>query len=152
MRASLGSGQGAFASDELQVPDNLRSPHPVVRTTRDAAKGLRPDDSGRISIGPRAGFIFLRVSRDQLHRSLRIANALLSESERRQFKTVMVEREYNMRPELRSVSESTNTGLRSANEPNDSQSGRNSSRNRAIRIARRGLELLRRDLPVMSPI
>jgi hypothetical protein len=82
---------------EIAVPPELRRPHPVVSATREAAKGLKPDESGRLDVGRRPGVIYLHVSREQLRRSLLIAQAVVAEAGRRGWEIRSVEKSYNHR-------------------------------------------------------
>jgi hypothetical protein len=54
------------------VPEALRNPQRFVNATRDAYAGIKPDESGRLHLRRRAGIAHLKVSRDQLRRSLLI--------------------------------------------------------------------------------
>ena len=52
----------------VPVRDALRRPHRFVAATRDAAKGMKPDESGRLDVGRQPGVVYLHVSREQLRR------------------------------------------------------------------------------------
>jgi hypothetical protein len=67
----------------VPVPEALRRPHSLVAATRDAFSGIKPDETGRLQLRPRAGVAYLHVSRDQLRRALLILQAILAEAERR---------------------------------------------------------------------
>jgi hypothetical protein len=54
---------------EIAVPEQLRQPHHLVAATRDAFAGIKPDDTGRLQLRPRASAAYLHVSRDQLRRA-----------------------------------------------------------------------------------
>jgi hypothetical protein len=82
---------------EIQVPTELRRPHPVVAATRDAASGLKPDETARLDVGRRPGVLYLHVSRAQLRRALLIANAILAEAERRGYTVEGVNKAYDHR-------------------------------------------------------
>lgn len=71
------------SNDTIPIPEQLRRPHRLVASTRDAAIGLRPLDDGRLRVGPAPGIFHLVVSRQLLPRALRIVQAICTESERR---------------------------------------------------------------------
>jgi hypothetical protein len=71
------------ADTEIGVPEALRRPHRLVTATREAFSGVKPDETGRLQIRPRAGVAYVHVSRDQLRRALLILQAILAEAERR---------------------------------------------------------------------
>lgn len=66
---------------EVVVLETLRSPHRFVRATREAMDGASTDGYGRLRIEPRAGIVRMLVSREQLHRSLRILQAVFAAAE-----------------------------------------------------------------------
>lgn len=86
-----------MATATVPVPAELRRPHPFVSATREAAKGRKPDESGRLDVGRRAGVVYLHVSRDQLRRALLIAQAVVAEAERRGWDVKPIEKSYNHR-------------------------------------------------------
>ena len=59
----------------VEVPDALRRPDPLVRETRAALKGGHADEYGRLRTHKAS--LDLHVSKQSLHRALRIANALI---------------------------------------------------------------------------
>lgn len=67
----------------IPVPERLIKPHPVIHATREAAKGLKAGADGRLDVGRREGLLHLQVSRAQLPRALRIAQAIFNEALRR---------------------------------------------------------------------
>jgi hypothetical protein len=71
------------AGTEIAVPEALRRPHRLVVATRDAFSGVKPDETGRLQLRPRAGAAYLHVSRDELRRALLILQAIVAEAERR---------------------------------------------------------------------
>lgn len=79
----------------IPVPQRLASPHPFIVATREAAKGLKPREDGRLDIGRRQGLIHLVVSRPLVPRALRIAQAIIDEAERRAYGLEQVEGSYN---------------------------------------------------------
>jgi hypothetical protein len=81
----------------VPVPAALRRPAAFIRATDNAAKGLKPDESGRLDIGRRAGVVYLHVSREQLRRALLIAHALITEAGRRGWDVRPVEKGYSHR-------------------------------------------------------
>ena len=85
------------AADDIQVPSELRRPHPVIAATRDAAHLLKPDESGRLDVGRRSGVLYLHVSRGQLRRALLIGNAVLTEAERRGYRVEGVNKAHDHR-------------------------------------------------------
>jgi len=76
----------------IPVPRRLSRPHPIVRATSDGTVGRRADADGRLTIGPRKGVIYTRVSRLLLGRALRIAQGLISEANRRGWDVAPVEK------------------------------------------------------------
>jgi hypothetical protein len=74
----------ACAGDE--VPDDLRGAHQLVRATRAAAPGLKPEPDGRLKLGPRSGIIYMLVSRQQLPRGLLLAHGVVKGALRRGWK------------------------------------------------------------------
>jgi hypothetical protein len=81
----------------ISVPSDLRRAHRFIVATRDAASGLRPDESGRLDIGRRPGVMYLHVSREQLRRALLVAQAVVAESERRGWLIAPIDKSYNHR-------------------------------------------------------
>jgi hypothetical protein len=81
----------------VPVPAELRRPHPFVSATREAVKGRKPDESGRLDIGRRPGVVYLHVSREQIRRALLIAQGLIAEAERRGWEIKPIEKSYNHR-------------------------------------------------------
>jgi hypothetical protein len=73
----------SVADTEIAVPEALRRPHHIVTLTREAFRGIKPDETGRLPIPARAGVAYLHVSRDQLRRALLILHAIFAEAERR---------------------------------------------------------------------
>ncbi len=71
------------ARREVTVPASLKGAHPFVLATRDAGAQRIPDSDGRLWIGPRAGLVYMTLSRRTLPRALRIAQAVLREATRR---------------------------------------------------------------------
>lgn len=74
------------------VPPDLRGAHPFVIATRDVAVGLKPDDEGRIRIGPRPGVAYMVLDRAHLHRALRLLQGILREAIRRGWGVVPYDR------------------------------------------------------------
>jgi hypothetical protein len=70
-------------SSPVEIPSTLRGAHPFVRATRDAARGAKQRDDGRIEIGPRRGIAHLVVSRGELPRALLVLQAVFNEAKRR---------------------------------------------------------------------
>src|SRR5690242_6978461 len=70
-------------SNLVEIPSALRGAHPSVRATRDAARGLKQRDDGRIEIGPSPGIGHLVVSRGELTRALLVLQAVFNEAKRR---------------------------------------------------------------------
>lgn len=85
------------SEQHISVPTELRRSHRFVIATRAAAKGVKPDDSGRLDIGRRPGVIHLRVSRELLRRALLIVEALVAEALRRGYSVEAIEKSYNHR-------------------------------------------------------
>jgi len=61
---------------KIEAPERLRSPHPLVKLTRDELRGAGTDDYGRISPRDPQG-LEIRVSPGQLTRALRVAEGLI---------------------------------------------------------------------------
>lgn len=72
----------------ITVPERLQRPHRLVAAARDTFAGAKPDEAGLRNVRPRAGVIYLRVSRQQLRRALLILAAILTEAERRGYEAV----------------------------------------------------------------
>src|SRR5689334_18222543 len=60
----------------INVPQQLRNPHPLVAATRRFYEGVRPDEDGRMRPGPKEGVAHLIVSRATLGRALRVLEAI----------------------------------------------------------------------------
>jgi len=82
-------------SAEVQVPPTLRRPHRFVATTRDAARGARTDEQGRLQLGGAEDVARIVVSRPQFHRALLILQALFAEAERRGFDVKVAKDSWN---------------------------------------------------------
>lgn len=70
---------------EVHVPSRLARPHQFVATTRNAARGARTDEQGRLQLGGAEGVARVTVSRPQFRRALLILQGLFAEAERRSF-------------------------------------------------------------------
>jgi hypothetical protein len=88
----------AVLQAEIPVPNALRRPHHFVAATRDAAKGLKPRDDGRLEVGPRPGVVHLLVSREHLHRALLILQAIFKEAERHGYEVKATRRDQGETP------------------------------------------------------
>lgn len=86
-----------MSNAKVEVPAALRRPHRFVAATRQAANGLKPDETGRLDVGRRPGVVYLHASREQLRRSLLIAQAVVAEAGRRGWESRSVEKSYNHR-------------------------------------------------------
>lgn len=107
----------------IPVPRRLSRPHPIVRATSDGAVGRRADADGRLTIGPRKGVIYTRVSRPLLGRALRIAQGLISEANRRGWDVAPVEKSaYGYRAGAAIVIGSHSTASRSTSRHRPSRS------------------------------
>jgi hypothetical protein len=69
----------------------------VIAAARQAASGLKPDESGRLDVGRRPGVMYMHVSRDQLRRALLIGQSVVAEAERRGFEIGPIEKSYSHR-------------------------------------------------------
>ena len=82
-------------SAEVHVPPTLRRPHPFVTTTRDAARGARTDEQGRLQLGGAEDVARVTVSRPQFHRALLLLQGLFVEAERRGFEVKVANDSWN---------------------------------------------------------
>lgn len=81
------------------IPGDLRGAHQLIRATRSAASRLKPDTDGLLAIGPRAGVVYMKVSRAQLHRSLVLAHGLITAARKRGWEVAPYARsKYGQRP------------------------------------------------------
>ena len=72
----------------VAIPSTLRSPHPVVTATRDAAVGVSPAADGLKKIGREPRIAHLKVSREQLRRALLVLQGTLRAAQARGWEVV----------------------------------------------------------------
>ena len=68
---------------KVHVPSRLNRPHRFVATTREAARGARTDEEGRLQLRWDDDVVRVAVSKAQFQRALLILQALFVEAERR---------------------------------------------------------------------
>jgi hypothetical protein len=69
--------------NRIHVPDTLHGAHPLVRQTRQVLEKAKPDEYGMVRTAWNHRCLNLRVSKAELHRTLRIMDALIKALEAR---------------------------------------------------------------------